>query len=72
LEYIFTLQQPYHNAAIVKKDYKRLDLMVVYLWNFFNKIFNFFSSYEVHIRFFLTFVNTLCYNNDEDCDLFKL
>jgi hypothetical protein len=28
------MQQPCHDAAIVKKDYKGLDLMVVYLWNF--------------------------------------
>ncbi len=58
--------------------------MVVYPWNFahvkgqpwkkifFIKILNFFSSCEVHIRFFKTIVNTLCYNNDEDCDPFKL
>ncbi len=36
------------------------------------KILNFFLSYEVHIRFFFINVNTLCYNNDENCDLFKL
>ncbi len=52
-----------HNAT-VKKDYKRLDLMIVYLWNFahvknnpwkkifMTKILNFFSSYEVHIKCF--------------------
>ncbi len=64
LEYIFILQQPCHNVGIVKKDYQGLDLMVVYSWNFayvkkqpwrkifFTKIFNFFSSCEVHIRCF--------------------
>jgi len=34
LEYIFTLQQPCHNAIIVQKDYERLDLMIFYPWNF--------------------------------------
>jgi hypothetical protein len=34
LEYIFTLQQLCHNAVIVKNDYKRQDLMVLYRWNF--------------------------------------
>ncbi len=33
----------------------------------------FFSSCEVHIRFFKTFVNTLCYNNNNNgYDFFKL
>jgi hypothetical protein len=55
---------PITNVTIMKEDYKRLDLMVVYTWNFahvrkqpkkrifFIKIFNFFSSCEVHIRCF--------------------
>jgi hypothetical protein len=30
LKYIFTLKQPYHNVAIMKKGYERLDLMIVY------------------------------------------
>ncbi len=30
MEYVFTLQQPCHNATIIKKDYKGLNLMVVY------------------------------------------
>jgi len=47
-----------------KKEYERLDLMVIYPWNFshvkkkswktifFTKTFNFFSSCEVHIKCF--------------------
>jgi hypothetical protein len=62
LEYIFALQQPCHNVVIVQNDYEGLDLMVVYPWNFahvkkqpwkkifFTKIFNVFSSCEVHIK----------------------
>jgi hypothetical protein len=30
LECIFTLQQPYHNAMIVKKEYEYLYLMTFY------------------------------------------
>jgi hypothetical protein len=64
--------------------FKGLDLMVVYPkkiavakkhpWkrNFFTQILNFFSSCEVHINFFFKIVNTLCYNNDDDYNLFKL
>ncbi len=66
-----TLSQCYN----YKKDYKGLDLIVVYLWNFahvkrepqrkifFTKILNFFSSCEVHIRCFFKKLSTLCYNN---------
>jgi hypothetical protein len=58
--------------------------MVVYPWNFarakrqpWKKSFSlkFSISFQV-VRFIWnvlkTFVSTLCYNNDEDCDLFKL
>jgi hypothetical protein len=31
-----------------------------------------FSNYEFILDGLKTFVNTLCYNNDENCDLFKL
>ncbi len=83
MEYIFTLQQPYHNVVIVQKDYKGLDLMVVYPWNFthvkrqpwrrifFIKILNLFSSCVVHIRCFKKFVSTLWWYNDENFDLLK-
>jgi hypothetical protein len=78
------MQQPCHDVAIVKKDCKGLDLMVVYSWNFahvnrqpwrrifFIKIFNFFLVVKFILNVFKTFVNTLCYNNDEDCDILKL
>ncbi len=78
------MQQPCHNVAIVKKDYEGLDLTIVYPWKFAHvkiqrwkiKIFNkFFNSFQV-VKFisngFKTFVSTLCYNNDDDCDLFEL
>ncbi len=39
---------------------------------FFTKKFNFFSSCEVHIRFLKTYVNTLWYNKDDNCDFFDL
>ncbi len=78
------MQQPCHNVAIVKKDYKGLDLMIVYPWNFahvkrqlwktifFNQNFNSFQVVKFIANDFKTFVSTLCYNNDDDCDLFKL
>jgi hypothetical protein len=36
------------------------------------KKFNLFSSCEVQIRFLKTYVNTLWYNNDDNCDFFDL
>jgi hypothetical protein len=66
----------------VKKDYERLDLMIIYLWNFAHvkkrprkksSRFKFSNSFQV-MKFisnvFKTFVNTLCYNNDENCEFF--
>ncbi len=84
MEYIFTLQQPCHNATITKKYYKGLGLMIVYPWNlahvkrqpwrkiFLIKDFNFFSSCEVISNVFKTFFGTFCYNNDEHCGICKL
>ncbi len=74
------MQQPCHDAAIVKKDYEGLDLMVVYLWNFAhvnrqpwrkkNSLkFSIFQVVKFILDVFKTFVNTLCYINDEDCDI---
>jgi hypothetical protein len=39
---------------------------------FFTKFFYFFSSCEVHIRCFKNICKYIIYNNDENCDLFKL
>jgi hypothetical protein len=78
------MQQPCHDVAIVKKDHKGLDLMVLYLWNFthvnkqprrrifFFKIFKFFHIVKFILDVFKSFVNTLCYHNDEDFDILKL
>jgi hypothetical protein len=57
--------------------------MVVYSWNFafvkrqpwkkkFNKINNFSKVVKFISNVLKTFVITLCYNNDENCDLLKL
>ncbi len=73
-----------YNVAIVKKDYEGLDLLIVYSRNFahlkvkpWKKNFSLkFSIFFQIMKFILdglkTFASTLCYNNDENCDLFKL
>jgi hypothetical protein len=58
----------YQNAAIVKKDYERLDLIIVYLWNFacvkknpwkkisrqkFSIFFKLWSSYQMFLAHLL-------------------
>jgi hypothetical protein len=73
------MQQPCHNATIVEKGYEGLDW-----WNFahvnkqpwrrifFIKNFNFFQVVKFILYVFKTIFTTLCYNNDEDCDILKL
>jgi hypothetical protein len=68
----------------VKKDYEGLDLMIVYLWNVAHvkrKPWEKQNSQKFSICFQImkfildslkTFFSTLCYNNDEIFDLFKL
>ncbi len=67
-----------------KKEYKRLDSMVIFPWNFaqvkkqpWKIIFSLKLSISFEVVKFIsnvlkTFVNTSCYNNDENCDFFKL
>jgi len=78
--FVIALSQCYN----CKKILQRTIFMVVYPLNFadvkkqpwriffFTKILNYFSSCEVHIKCFKNTCQYICYNNDENCDLFKL